>query len=74
MIILDIKNLTLEIESNGVLIKALDKVSLTIQENEIRALVGESGSGKSLIVRAISGALPPQWIVTADRLTWRGQN
>lgn len=74
MIILDIKNLTLEIESNGVLVKALDKVSLTIQENEIRALVGESGSGKSLIVRAISGALPPQWIVTADRLTWRGQN
>ncbi|CAI8212129.1 MAG: Peptide transport system ATP-binding protein SapD [Glaciecola sp. HTCC2999] len=74
MVILDIKNLTLEIESNGVLIKALDKVSLTIQENEIRALVGESGSGKSLIVRAISGALPPQWIVTADRLTWRGEN
>ena len=47
MVILDIKNLTLEIESNGVLIKALDKVSLTIQENEIRALVGESGSGTS---------------------------
>jgi cationic peptide transport system ATP-binding protein len=74
MIILDIKNLTLEIESNGVLIKALDKVSLTVKENEIRALVGETGSGKSLIVRAISGALPPQWIVTADRLTWRGEN
>ena len=74
MILLDIRNLTLEIESNGVLIKALDRVSLTISENEIKALVGESGSGKSLIVRAISGALPPQWIVTADRLSWRGQN
>ena len=74
MILLDIRNLTLEIESNGVLVKALDKVSLSICEKEIRALVGESGSGKSLIVRAISGSLPPQWIITADRLTWRGQN
>lgn len=74
MILLDIRNLTLEIESNGVLVKALDKVSLSICEKEIRALVGESGSGKSLIVLAISGALPPQWIITADRLTWRGQN
>ncbi|MET1219459.1 MAG: oligopeptide/dipeptide ABC transporter ATP-binding protein [Glaciecola sp.] len=74
MILLDIKNLTLEIESNGVLVKALDMVSLTLAEGEIRSLVGESGSGKSLIVKAISGALPPQWIITADRMTWRGQN
>jgi cationic peptide transport system ATP-binding protein len=74
MILLDIKNLTLEIESNGVLVKALDKASLTLEEGEIRSLVGESGSGKSLIVKAISGALPPRWIVTADRMTWRGQN
>lgn len=74
MILLDIRNLTLEIESNGVMVKALDKVSLSIEEKEICALVGESGSGKSLIVRAISGALPPQWIITADRLTWRGQD
>ena len=59
MIILDIKNLTLEIESNGVLVKALDKVSLTIQENEIRALVGESGSGKSTIVHLLLGLYAP---------------
>jgi cationic peptide transport system ATP-binding protein len=74
MPLLDIKNLTLEIDTGTEFVKALDKVSLTVETGEIRALVGESGSGKSLIVRAIIGAVPAHWIITADRLTWKGQN
>ncbi len=74
MNLLDIKNLTLEIESASGTMKALDKVNLTIDAGEIRALVGESGSGKSLIVRAIVGALPENWKITADRLTWCGRD
>ena len=74
MALLDIRNLTLEIESAGVLMKALDKINLTLEVGEIRALVGESGSGKSLIVQAIAGTVPENWIITADRLTWKGQD
>ncbi|MEW9797497.1 peptide ABC transporter ATP-binding protein [Alteromonas sp. CYL-A6] len=74
MPMLDIKNLTIEIDTGDTVIKALDKVSLSVSSGEIRALVGESGSGKSLIVSAISGALPPQWRVTADRMSWEGDN
>ncbi|QJR81896.1 ATP-binding cassette domain-containing protein [Alteromonas pelagimontana] len=74
MPMLDIKNMTLEMETSAGYVKALDKVNLTINTGEIRALVGESGSGKSLIVSAISGAIPPQWRVTADRMSWRGEN
>lgn len=74
MPMLDIKNLTIEIDTGDSTIKALDKVSLSVNSGEIRALVGESGSGKSLIVSAISGALPPQWRVTADRMSWEGDN
>jgi len=74
MPLLDVKNLTVEIDTGSVFVKALDKVSLTVETGEIRALVGESGSGKSLIVRAIIGAIPDHWIITADRLTWKGQN
>ena len=55
-------------------IKALDKVNLSVSSGEIRALVGESGSGKSLIVSAICGALPAQWQLTADRMSWKGEN
>ena len=74
MPLLDIKNLTLEIDVGEHYVKALDKVSLTVAEQEIKALVGESGSGKSLIIRAIIGAIPEEWRLTADRLTWKGQN
>jgi len=74
MPMLDIKNLTLEIDNGSTRVKALDKVNLTVNSGEIRALVGESGSGKSLMVQAISGALPPQWKVTADRMSWHGKN
>lgn len=55
-------------------VEALERVNLTLEEGEIRALVGESGSGKSLMVRAILGALPDYWYVKADRLTYKGQD
>ena len=74
MILLDIKNLTLEIDIAGGWVKALDKINLVITEGQIHALVGESGSGKSIIVKAIVGALPQRWRLTADRMTWRGQD
>ena len=74
MALLDIKNLTLEIDASGGWVKALEKVNLTIDSGEIRALVGESGSGKSLIVKAIVGALPKKWRITADRMTWKGRD
>ena len=74
MILLDIKNLTLEIDISAGWVKALDKINMVIHEGQIHALVGESGSGKSLIIKAIVGALPQRWRITADRMTWRGQN
>jgi cationic peptide transport system ATP-binding protein len=74
MSLLDVKNLTLEIDVRGGWIKALDKVNLVINEGQIHALVGESGSGKSIIVKAIVGAIPERWRITADRMTWRGQD
>lgn len=74
MALLDIKNLTLEIDTPVGWVKALDKVNLSVDQKEVRCLVGESGSGKSLIVRSIVGAVPDNWRITADRLTWKGQS
>ncbi|MDB2331491.1 oligopeptide/dipeptide ABC transporter ATP-binding protein [Alteromonas sp. A079] len=74
MPMLDIKNLTLELNTGDTTIKALDKVNLSVSTGEIRALVGESGSGKSLIVSAICGALSNQWTIKADRMSWNGEN
>jgi cationic peptide transport system ATP-binding protein len=74
MALLEIKNLTLYIDTGNITVRALEKVNLHLHEGEIRALVGESGSGKSLVVRCIIGAIPDYWSIKADRITYQGQD
>lgn len=72
MQLLDIRNLTIELETSEGIIRAVDKISLSLKEGEVHALVGESGSGKSLIAKAIVGVLNSRWRITADRMHWQG--
>ncbi len=53
MPLLDIRHLTIEIETPSGLVKAVDRMSITLNEGEIRGLVGESGSGKSLVLKPL---------------------
>ena len=68
MPLLDIRNLTIEFKTGEGWVKAVDRISITLAEGEIRGLVGESGSGKSLIAKAICGVTRDNWRVTADRM------
>jgi cationic peptide transport system ATP-binding protein len=68
MPLLDIRHLTIELDTPHGMVKAVDRVSLTLNEGEIRGLVGESGSGKSLIAKAIIGITKENWRITADRM------
>ncbi|WP_034915059.1 putrescine export ABC transporter ATP-binding protein SapD [Erwinia sp. 9145] len=68
MPLLDIRNLTIEFMTADGPVKAVDRVSITLSEGEVRGLVGESGSGKSLIAKAICGVTRDNWRVTADRM------
>ncbi|GAA6173613.1 ATP-binding cassette domain-containing protein [Colwellia sp. KU-HH00111] len=72
MNLLDIRNLSIELLHDEQRILAVDKVSLSMKEGEVRGLVGESGSGKSLLAQAIVGVLNDKWHVHADRFHWRG--
>lgn len=74
MNLLDIRNLSIELLTAQKPILAVDRVSLTMKEGEVRGLVGESGSGKSLLAQAIVGVLDDRWKVDADRFHWRGQD
>ena len=68
MPLLDFRHLTIEIETPHGLVKAVDRMSLTINEGDIRGLVGESGSGKSLVAKAIVGVCKDNWRISADRM------
>lgn len=68
MALLDIRNLTIEIETPQGLVKAVDKFNLRLSAGEVRGLVGESGSGKSLVAETIVGIAKDTWHVTADRM------
>ena len=68
MAILDIRNLTIEINTSQGRVKVVERVNLTLAEGEIQGLVGESGSGKSLVAKAILGIKKDGWVVKADRM------
>ena len=53
-IMLSIENLTVAYGN----IKAVDNISLEVNEGEIVTLIGANGAGKSSTLRAISGIVP----------------
>ncbi|MCT8675719.1 ATP-binding cassette domain-containing protein [Glaesserella parasuis] len=67
MPLLDIRHLSIEIDTPNGRIKMVDNINLTLDSGEICGLVGESGSGKSLIAKVICGLVKDEWIITADR-------
>ena len=67
MALLDIRHLSIEINTPNGRVKMVDNINLTLDEGEVCGLVGESGSGKSLIAKVICGVLTDEWVVSADR-------
>lgn len=67
MALLDIRHLSIEINTPKGRVKMVDNINLTLDEGEICGLVGESGSGKSLIAKVICGVTKSEWVITADR-------
>lgn len=58
MALIEIENLSVEFDAGDRIVRAVQDVSLKVEERESYGLVGESGSGKSTILRAICGLAP----------------
>ena len=74
MPLLNIDNLVVEFETATGPFRAVDGVSLSVDEREVLAIVGESGSGKSVSMLAVMGLLPWTAKVTADRMEFAGRD
>ncbi|ODT79000.1 MAG: dipeptide ABC transporter ATP-binding protein DppD [Pelagibacterium sp. SCN 64-44] len=74
MPLLAIENLVVEFPTSQGWFRAVDGVSMAVDEGEVLAIVGESGSGKSVSMLAVMGLLPPAARVTADRLDFDGRD
>ncbi len=72
MALLEIDNLNVEFRTAQGAFRAVDGMSLTVDQGELQAIVGESGSGKSVAMLALMGLLPWTATVTADRLSFNG--
>jgi len=70
-----IKGLTRNYYSDGRLIRALDRVDLTIPANQIFTLLGPSGCGKTTLLRCIVGLESPDdgEIAIGDEIVWSRQ-
>jgi peptide/nickel transport system ATP-binding protein len=62
---LQIDNLTTDLDADSGMVRAVDALSLTIERGETFALVGESGCGKSMTALSILRLLPDSGRVSA---------
>jgi len=74
MALLEIRDLSVEFPTTGGRLRAVDRVSLSVDQGEVLGIVGESGSGKSVTMLAAMGLVAYPGEVRADRLNFGGHD
>lgn len=74
MPLIEVSNLSITFKTQKGEITPVKGISFTLEEGESLGVVGESGSGKSLTNLALMGLLPPNAIITAEKLAFNGQD
>jgi len=74
MALVSIENMSVEFGAVGDAFRAVDSVSLQLDEGEVVGIVGESGSGKSVSSLALMGLIDYPGRVSADELTFDGED
>ena len=74
MPLVEIEDLHVEFPSHAGVLRAVEGVSLTLDEGEVLGIVGESGSGKSVTMLALMGLVAAPGRVRAKRLSFAGRD
>lgn len=74
MSLLNIKNYSMSFRLEPGIFKAINNISLKIENKQMVALVGESGCGKSMTAMSILRLLPKNAIITSGEILFRNQN
>ena len=75
MALLEIKNLTVEFDTPGGVVHAVNDLNYSVEAGETLGIVGESGSGKSVHILALLGLLPcPPGRIVSGEAWFDGRN
>jgi dipeptide transport system ATP-binding protein len=74
MALLEIEDLHVDFPSQGAMLRAVEGVSLSLNEGEVLGIVGESGSGKSVTMLALMGLVAYPGRVRAKRMNFAGRD
>lgn len=74
MSLLSVHQLSMEYQTKYGALRALDKVSLTLEKGQSLGLVGESGCGKSTLIRTILKLLPKNGLITSGHIHFEEQD
>ena len=73
MPLLEVRDLSVEFRTRRGPVRALDRVSFSIEPGEVLGVVGESGAGKSLTGAAIIGLLEPPGRISGGQIVLDGK-
>ena len=74
MNLVEAKNVTIAFRTPQGILRAVDKVTLEIQEGEVFSLVGESGCGKSTLAFAMLNMIPEPGYVESGEIVFNDEN
>ncbi len=72
--ILEVRDLRTYYHDRKVVLKAVDGVSLTLEEGTVLGVVGESGCGKSTLALSILNLVPHPGYIESGSVLYRGRN